>query len=150
MPKAFGAVGAAVAFLGVLVAASFGSTEYVQTSCEIDNRSNYAVIWLQDSATVGMPHVHKYSIQFEPAGLTVRLPPTYYAPEWGDAEVVLEFPQKDATSGVLKLRSKGMLGSSVKTIGRVQRACWNAVRRYVTEHVQRKGVVAHMSEMITR
>lgn len=132
--------------VGVLMAASFARTDYVQTSCEIDDQSNYAVIWMQDSAAIGKPNAHAYSIQFEPAGLTVRFPPTYYAPEWGDTDVVLEYPNEGASSGVLKLRSKGTLGWSIKTIGRVQRPCWNAVRKYIREHVESKGTVVHISE----
>ncbi len=150
MARGLGVVGLIVVVVAAVAMASLSRAEYVQTSCEIDPQSKYAVIWMQDAEALGKPNVHSYSIAFEPAGLTVRFPPTYYAPEWGDTDVVLEYPNEGASSGVLKLRSKGTLGWSVKTIGRVQRPCWNAVKKYIREHVESRGVVVHISETTAR
>jgi hypothetical protein len=136
---------AALGVMGIAAALSHDQRQYEQTKCEIDEQSDYALIWMKDASKVGKG-AHLYSIQFEPSGLTVRFPPTYYAADWGDTEVVFEYPDNKAAWGVLKLRSKGTFGWNVETIGRVQRPCWTAMKKYIREHVESKGTVVHISE----
>ena len=138
---------AAVLALGLSSMSSSVRADYTQVSCEIDVKSNYALIGMKNTADVGKARTHEYDIQFEPNGLTLRFPPTYYAPEWGDTEAMVEYPHKGASFGVLLLRTPGALGSrQVTTIGVVQRACGEAIKKYIHENVEDKGIVVHLSE----
>lgn len=137
---------AALGAMGFAAALSLDEKQYEQTKCDVDEQSDYALIWMKDTSAPEKTKPHLYSIQFEPSGLTVRFPPTYYAPAWGSTDVVFEYPDKEAAWGILKLRSKGTFGWKVETIGRVQRPCWTSVRRYIREHIESKGVVVHILE----
>ena len=79
---------------------------------------------------------------------SVRLPPQFYSPDWRQVDgIEMRYLDRESRSGVLQLRLHNTNGSAyVETVGRVQRSCWNAVKSYISGHIENKNTVIHMLE----
>ncbi len=142
------AVVAMVVVIGIIAMPSLVHADYAQESCEISSESDYAVIWLDEASKVGQHRPLKYNVQFDPSGVTFRLPPEFYAPDWTQVDdIEMQFDDRESKSGLLRLHMHNTHGSAyVETVGRVQRSCWNDVKKYIHERVDRKGTIVYMSE----
>jgi|SRR5581483_8035258 len=140
------AVVAAVVVIGIFAMPSLVHADYVQVSCEVDNKS--AIIWVDEASKAQQHPPLQYNIEFEPSGVAVRLPPQFYAPDWTQVDdIEMRFHDRESTSGVLQLHVHNTNGRAyVETVGRVKRSCWNAVKSYIRGHIESKGTVVHMSE----
>jgi|GEM_PF-6409666 len=146
------AIVAAVVVIGIFAMPSFVRADYVQVACQINNESDYAVIAVDEASEAERHPSSKYNVQFDPAGVTVRLPPQFYAPDWTQVDdIEMRFHDRESTSGVLQLHLHNTNGRAyVETVGRVKRSCWNAVKSYIRGHIESKGTVVHMSETTVR
>ena len=123
--------------------------DYSQISCEIDRTDDYAVIWFVKDSDRALPHPHRYSINFQPAGVVVRFPPEYFAPQWSNADLIVSFPSTRSQSGVLRLRLHGTIPQSqLFTVGSVQRKCWNDIKKFIQVGIAAKGIAVHVTEIV--
>lgn len=133
-----------VALLSLASAAAymllFGpKSDYVQSSCEIDNL-HYAYIGMTKVSEVGRPGAPEYSVQFDPDGVLMRFPPSYYSLSWKDVDAIfVEFYGASSTSGLLKIHVRNSIFTSdangVERVGKIHRDCWERVKKYIDEHV---------------
>jgi len=143
-------VSVAAVALSAFIALSFGQKKYAEVSCEINDKSDYAVIWIDESALAQKKRPLKYNVQFDPAGVVFRLPSEFYAPEWPQIEnLTMHYADSKADSGILQIQEHNVGGKSrLQMVGTVKRLCWNSVKRYIDTHVRSKGVAVHMSEIV--
>ena len=137
-----------VPVIGILAITSLFHTDYAQVSCEIDNESDYAIIWVDEASKVVQHRPLQFSVQFDPKGLVVRLPPQYYAPDWTQVESIeMKYHDRNSKSGLLQLYLYDTDGSVyIERVEHVERPCWNSVKKYILEHVVSKGTVVRFSE----
>ncbi len=123
---------AAVAAAYTLESAFAREAKYVQAGCEI-SEAYFAYIYLTAEADAGKPNARKYSVEFNPEHVIVRFPPAYYALNWQDTTVVLEYSGDVAT---LSLRNPRFpVASRTRPIGEIQRDCWVKVKGYIERNV---------------
>jgi hypothetical protein len=135
----------------VNVSLAFGTElKYVQSGCEIDD-AHYAVIWMNEQSQVGKESARAYSLQFDPSGLVVRLPPFYYAPDWEGTAVIVDYQSTDANAAILRLQVQSAFGiKSTQTIGLVQRDCWEKVKSYFQRNIVSKGIRVNLVEVVPK
>jgi hypothetical protein len=135
------------ALAGLILASADVPSEFTSVGCDVT--SEYATIWLKEQAHLADRTAHQFSIQFNSDGLVVRLPPTYYAPDWSQIDTVsMKFQSETAGSGRLNLRihNVGEAVSYDQPVGTIQRGCWDSIRRYLHTNVEAKGIIIHWDE----
>jgi hypothetical protein len=117
--------------------------EMRQFSCSLDN--NWVAFNLRKTSELGTVGAHTYGVDFQEHGPTIRLPPTYYAPDWKDVEeIAFQYLGSGKTEGRLSLRLRDSSGPDyTQQIGIVQRACWEAAKGYL----QSRGIKRPIREM---
>ncbi|HLZ66163.1 MAG TPA: hypothetical protein VKQ29_08020 [Aliidongia sp.] len=134
--------------IGFIAMTTATHADYIQVSCEIDNDSDYAAIWVEDDSKIERHPYLRYNIQFAPGGIAVRMLPQFYGQDWAELEdIEMRYDHRESEFGLLQLRLHDTGHPSfIQTVGRVKRPCWNAVKKYIREHIESKGTVVHISE----
>ena len=122
--------------IGFAHLAHAANAELRQFSCQLDN--NFVAFELREASQMGVVGARTYVVDFQENGPTIRLPPSYYAPDWADVETIaFEYLNTKRDYGRLSLRIRGRTGVYTQPIGIVQRACWEAAKTFlVTRHIQ--------------
>lgn len=151
MPRHIGII-TLVVVIGAVATPSIVRADYAQVSCDVDNESDSAIIWVDDASRVEKHPALNFNVEFFPSGVAVRLPPQFYAPDWTQVEnIEMQYPDRESKLGLLQLRIHNIGGSMfIQTVGRVERSCWNAVKKYIRQHVESKGTTVHVSETIAK
>jgi hypothetical protein len=137
---------AIVALCCATAAFDSATAEMRQFSCELDN--NYVAFVLREASEMGTVGARNYIVDFQQHGPTIRLPPTYYAPDWSDIEEIRfeHLGGEDAGYGRLSLRIRSAQEPTyTQQIGIVQRTCWNAAKGFLGS----RGITVRTSEVET-
>jgi hypothetical protein len=144
MRTIFVVISASVVAIGLLAVRLSVLAGYAQASCEVGNDS--AVIWVDDLSRIRRHEALLYNVEFSRSGITVRLPPEYYAPDWTQVDSIeMKYRDRASPSGILQLHLHNTDGSAfVETVGNVKRSCWNSIKAFIRRHIETHGTAVRM------